>query len=447
MSGINVAGSLADLPTPAVTIGWPAPLFADRYVPLLSLPGGPAHLSLIDCHVPTAPVVAGTISTSAVVPYWHAKLTDTILCVSNGTLVDGQPLFQLWDLSTIATPALLAAPSGSGADQLSAMACVGSLLVGITLDLTRLVVWDCSIPAAPTLRGTLATSVAYNNAGPTVLALSSMHVLTMDGSDVIIVSLSNPDAPAIVGRLTIDRSVYAYGIGLLLSPTIAVLFFGDAFIVVDVSDPTTPAQLGSDVLLTGLDYNSCMGCSPPYILIGGDVSAGMSTAAAIEAFNAADPAAPVSLGVFSTAGEVGGDTIITGLTAVGDGRVLASPNAGSTAYVLSVFRTPTPAAGMRLFAFPFALTAGLFPQTIQLTRHGPGDAWTPGTPGSPAFALGNSGGAGATLESQTVLDGRHATVAITPGTTTGRVTVTDPDSGAAVQMPLWDLHTTAIVQS
>ncbi len=64
--------------------------------------------------------------------------------------------------------------------------------------------------------------------------------------------------------------------------------------------------------------------------------------------------------------------------------------------------------------------------TISLV--GVNTAWTAGTPGTPTFIL--SGGTGASISAQTIVDTTHATLTINAGSTPGTLTITDPTGGA-----------------
>jgi lysophospholipase L1-like esterase len=73
--------------------------------------------------------------------------------------------------------------------------------------------------------------------------------------------------------------------------------------------------------------------------------------------------------------------------------------------------------------------------TIGLT--GINTSWSAGNPGSPLFVL--SGGAGAGIISQAVIDGTHATLSVNSGSATSTLTITDPANGDTVTLDVVDM--------
>jgi hypothetical protein len=71
-------------------------------------------------------------------------------------------------------------------------------------------------------------------------------------------------------------------------------------------------------------------------------------------------------------------------------------------------------------------------QTITVHLTGTNTGWTPGTPGTPTFTL--SGGTGASISAQTVVDATHATLTVHTGTAAGTLTITDPLNGLTVTL-------------
>jgi hypothetical protein len=203
-----------------------------------TIPGNPATISLLvmDLSNPASPAVAGSLNFGSVA-MGGLKAVGSLVYAALGSAG-----LKIIDVSTPQRPYVLSTVMPSGGA--STIAVAGNYAyVGTS---STIVVVDVSSPSAPRLLGSVATT-------PSVLAAGNGRVYALSGTQVVIIDVSNPNAPQILGSTTNYGAPAFDIIGttlFLASPATSHSQANGGVWVVDVTDPTQP-HLIEQVIVPG----------------------------------------------------------------------------------------------------------------------------------------------------------------------------------------------------
>ena len=194
----------------------------------------------------------------------------------------------------------VARPGGASGNQFLDVAAVGSLAYVAANQ--RLQIIDVSSATRPSIIG----QADLPSSGAQALAVVDdlAYIVTAPQSYLQIVNVGNPAAPTVIGSL-----VGAGGYGVAVLGDFAYIAGGNDLEVVDVSDPTTPVEVGT--LSTPGDALGVAVSGSRAYLAAGD--------AGLHVIDISNPAAPQLLGTANTPGDAQGVAWVDGYAYVADG--------------------------------------------------------------------------------------------------------------------------------
>jgi hypothetical protein len=247
-----------------------------------------ARLQLIDAADPTAPHVVSEMPTSVA-----AGTTSGFLDIaSNGTrAVTAMGSAGIWvvDLANTAAPVVRGTYDTPGIAYAVAMNSTGSLAY-VADGLQGLRIISLANPSAPTLAGSLAVSGIQQD----IAVVGNTVYLVDQTGRLVTVDVSTPSAPRQLGALTLGR--YAFNVASDGSRAVVHdAINGVAYLdVIDVSNPATPALLGSVA-------SGASGTVKGLALAGGRLYAAASTEG-LKIYDISIPSAPRLIGSGYTVG-------------------------------------------------------------------------------------------------------------------------------------------------
>ena len=348
--GIKVVGSYAYLATGAsglqvVDISAPA---SPRIVGSADTPGSALRLGVangyayvadstavvsIDVHTPTSPVIVGSLATSA----------SNVAVAGNHLYVIGGQQFVILDVTNPASPSQLSASNYLGAQAIDATTSLAFL--GAPYDSSQnkggLYVENVSSPTAPTLLSNLCG--IYNSWRAT--ASGSLAVITGNSMGLKVVDVSSASAPKAVGALSgVMGAAAVAGQYAYVDNMIPGNPAHDDLIVINLSVPSSPSIVGRVTLPAAAGGIKVVG-SYAYLATG---TSGLQVA------DVSNPSSPRLIGAVHTPGSALRVAVANGYAYVADNTDLVSidvhtPSSPFTVGSLGITATDIAVAGSRLY--------------------------------------------------------------------------------------------------
>ena len=248
-------------------------------------------LRVIDIADPTSPVEVGSYRPDR--PTATGEYARSVAVSGNYAYVANfYGGLQIVDISTPSNPEARGSCAG-WPNVASGVAVVGERVYLAGTD--GLIVVDVSDPDAPMVVGKETNTFSgylYS------VAISGPYGYVGDSDGMVVVNLSDPDNPAAEGRLDADMG---RGISLMQHADCIYLAAGnDGLVVVDVSDPGAPTKVGS--------YSVPMG-RPKDIAVSGEYAYVAALERGLQIVNVSDPSSLTSAGSYEPGGEVVGVTL------------------------------------------------------------------------------------------------------------------------------------------
>ena len=319
---IKVVGTLAYLATNAaglqvVDISSPT---APRIIGSVDTPGSAMRLAVangyayvadntavvsINISTPSNPVIVGSLAASAT----NIAVAGSRLYVLGGTQ------FKIIDVTNPASPSLLSASDYLGAQAIAATASLAFLGAPYSSSTNKggLYVEDVSSPTAPSLLANLCGM--YNSWR--VAAAGSLAVVTGNSMGLKVVDVSVPSAPEAMGTLSGGMGAVAMaGQYAYVDNTVAGNPAHDDLIVVNLSVPSSPSIVGRVTLPSGAGAIKVVG-TLAYLATNG---------AGLQVVDVSSPTAPRIVGAVDTPGSAVGVAVANGYAYVADSTAVVSIN-------------------------------------------------------------------------------------------------------------------------
>jgi hypothetical protein len=287
----------------------------------------------INISTPTSPVIVGSLATSA-----------TNVAVAGSRLyVLGGAQFKIIDVTNPASPSLLSASDGLNSQAIDATASLAFLGAPYSSSLNTggLYVEDVSSPTAPRVLANLCG--IYNSWR--VSAAGSLAVVTGNSMGMKVVDVSAPSAPTRKGSLSgVMGAVAMAGQYAYIDNMIPGNPAHDDLIVVNLSVPTSPAIVGRVTLPAAAGAIKVVG-SYAYAAAG---------AAGLQVVDVSSPSSPRIVGAVDTPGSALGVAVANGYAYVADNTAVVSirvstPTSPVIVGSLATSATSVAVAGSRLY--------------------------------------------------------------------------------------------------